>query len=328
MNSSNSTRPKEPVRKVIERIDNILQQMTEQPSEAQTIAALKCYLNPCLLELVSNVLLLQNAEKYDQAVQIALSVELIFMHTRLPLVPAVLYTQHPDILHNHDAQPPDILVISVNLASLQCSTLAKQRQHHLSNWLQPLPPSSPSPSPSSLLSGTNQPFTNALDASAKQEFMEAETQGNIELTVIDLNSLLHPGNAFDSATDAPSPVVTPEAICVEGLDTGDDNDVEYDCEDKVEPPIMAPILLNHQHTTVFIDSGASPSFISPAVAEKYLHPVSCEHHHTVISHIDDMEITLGNRFIRITHHVAHLCINCGSCKLHHHILIMPLQGKH
>ncbi|KAL6058406.1 hypothetical protein QOT17_014895 [Balamuthia mandrillaris] len=71
--------------------------MTEQPSEAQKIGVLKRCLNPCLLESVSNVLLSQNAEKYDQAVQIALSIKLIFMHTRLPLVPAVLYTQHPDI---------------------------------------------------------------------------------------------------------------------------------------------------------------------------------------------------------------------------------------
>ncbi|KAL6076454.1 hypothetical protein QOT17_002993 [Balamuthia mandrillaris] len=71
-----------------------------------------------------------------------------------------------------------------------------------------------------------------------------ETQGNIELAAIDLNALLHPGDAFNSATEAPSPVVTPEAIYVEGLDIDHDDDIEVNCGDKVEPPITAPILLN------------------------------------------------------------------------------------
>ncbi|KAL6047893.1 Chromo domain-containing protein [Balamuthia mandrillaris] len=198
----------------------------------------------------------------------------------------------------------------------------------------PLPPSSPSPSLALPPSGTNQPSTNVLDATTKQEFMEAvhyawETQGNIELAAINLNALLHPGDASDTATDVPNPAVTSEAIHMEGLDTDDDDDVEDDCEDKVEPSIMAPILLNHQCATAFIDSGASHSFISLAAAEKYLHPASCEHHHTVISHIDDMEITLGDRFTTcVTRRMAHVCINCGSRKLHHHFFIMPLQGEH
>ncbi|KAL6079928.1 hypothetical protein QOT17_000320 [Balamuthia mandrillaris] len=86
-------RPKEPVRKVIKRIDNILQQMVKQPSEAQKIAALKRCLNPCLLESVSNILLSQNAEKYNVAVQIALSIEAnLYVHkapssTSCPLHP-------------------------------------------------------------------------------------------------------------------------------------------------------------------------------------------------------------------------------------------------
>ncbi|KAL6051016.1 hypothetical protein QOT17_019479 [Balamuthia mandrillaris] len=187
--------------------------------------------------------------------------------------------------------------------------------------LVPSPPSSPSPSLALPPFGTNQPSTNALDTTTKQEFMEA-------LAAIDLNSL-HPGNASDSAMDAPSPVVTPEAIHVEGLDTDDDDDIENDYKDKVEPPITAPTLLNHQHTTAFIDSSASHSFISPAVVEKYFHPASCECHHTIISHIDDMEITLGDRSTTcITCCTAQVHINCGSCKLHHHFFIMPLQGKH
>ncbi|KAL6061834.1 hypothetical protein QOT17_012556 [Balamuthia mandrillaris] len=157
-----------------------------------------------------------------------------------------------------------------------------------------------------------------------------EIQGNIELAAIDLNSLLHPGNTSDSATDAPSPVVTPEAIHVEGLDTDNDNDnIEDNFENKVEPLIMAPILLNHQHATAFIDSGASHSFISPAAAERYLHPTSCKHHHTIISNIDDMEITLDDRSTtRIIRHVAHVRIDCGSCKLFYHFFIMPFQGEH
>ncbi|KAL6047895.1 hypothetical protein QOT17_021371 [Balamuthia mandrillaris] len=115
--------------------------------------------------------------------------------------------------------------------------------------------------------GTNQPSTNTLNATIKQEVIKAvcyawETQGNIELAVIDFNSLLHSGDAFDSAMDDPSLVVTPEAICVEDLDRNDSDDVEDDCKDKVEPSISAPILLNHQHVTAFIDSGAFHSFIN------------------------------------------------------------------
>ncbi|KAL6049958.1 hypothetical protein QOT17_020118 [Balamuthia mandrillaris] len=160
---------------------------------------------------------------------------------------------HQDILHPTintlaiSAQRPGILVISINLASLHQAQTSLFQQSALI-------PSSPFPSPALSLSGTNQPFTNTLDASAKQEFMEAvhhawETQGNIELAAIDLNSLLHPGNASNSAMNALIPVVTPEAICVEGLDTDDNNDVEDDCKDKVEPPTMTSILFNHQHTT-------------------------------------------------------------------------------
>ncbi|KAL6048902.1 hypothetical protein QOT17_020784 [Balamuthia mandrillaris] len=50
--------PKEPVRKVIKRIENILQQIIKQPSEAQKIAMLKFCCNHCLLESISNILLL------------------------------------------------------------------------------------------------------------------------------------------------------------------------------------------------------------------------------------------------------------------------------
>ncbi|KAL6050319.1 hypothetical protein QOT17_019882 [Balamuthia mandrillaris] len=379
-------RPKEPVRKVIERIDNILQQMVEQLSAAQKIAVLKRCLNSCLLESVSIVLLSRNAEKYDVAMQIALSVEAnLYTHkapssTSCPLHPTSGHsaaeckrikqmrdnTQTPSKAstgqrHNgnnnngsssssssssghppssnkhtcrkcsapwhpgHQCKPHQPAALN----SSQAQTSSSQQSASASS-----PPSSPSPSPATPLPGTNQPSTNALDATAKQEFMEAvrhawEIQGNVELAALDLNSLLHSGNAPDSTADNPSPAVTPEAIHAEGLHTDDDDDVEDDCEDKVEPPITAPILLNRQRATAFIDSGASHSFISPAAAEKYLHPASCEHHHTVISHIDDMEITLGDRSTtHITRRVAHVRIDCGSHKLHHHFFIMPLQGEH
>ncbi|KAL6046892.1 hypothetical protein QOT17_021955 [Balamuthia mandrillaris] len=139
-------------------------------------------------------------------------------------------------------------------------------------------------------------------------------------------------NILQQMTEQPSEaqkIATPEAIHVEGLDTDDDDNVEDNYEDKVEPPITAPILLNHQHATAFIDSGASHSFISPAAAERYLHPTSCKCHHTIISNIDDMEITLGDRSTtRITCHAAHIHIDCGSHKLFHHFFIMSLQGEH
>ncbi|KAL6079931.1 hypothetical protein QOT17_000323 [Balamuthia mandrillaris] len=218
---------------------------------------------------------------------------------------------------------------SAALNSSQAQTSSSQQLASTSS-----PPSSSSPSPATPLPGTNQPSTNALDATAKQEFMEAvrhawEIQGNVELAALNLNSLLHSGNAPDSAADDSSPAVTPEAIHAEGLHADDNDDVKDDCKDKVEPPITAPILLNHQHTTAFIDSGASHSFISPAAAEKYLHPASCECHHTIISHINDMEITLGDRSTtHVTRCAAHVRIDCGSCKLHHHFFIMPLQGEH
>ncbi|KAL6040513.1 hypothetical protein QOT17_025350 [Balamuthia mandrillaris] len=99
---------------------------------------------------------------------------------------------------------------------------------------------------------------------------------------------------------------TPEAIRTKGLDIDDDDD---DVEDDY--------------------SGASHSFIFPAAAERYLHPASCERHHTFISHIDDMEITSGDRSTtRVTRRAAHVRIDCGSRKLHHHFFIMPLQGEH
>ncbi|KAL6071853.1 hypothetical protein QOT17_006025 [Balamuthia mandrillaris] len=110
-----------------------------------------------------------------------------------------------------------------------------------------------------------------------------------------------------------------------GLDIDDNDDVKDDCEDIVELPIMASILLNCQCATAFIDFEASHSFISPAVAEKSLYPASCEHHYTVISHIDNIEITLDDKS---TTHVAccaaHVYIDCGSCKLYHHFFIMLL----
>ncbi|KAL6044288.1 hypothetical protein QOT17_005377 [Balamuthia mandrillaris] len=325
-----SHRPKELVRKVIERMDNILQQMTEQPSEAQKIAVLKCCLNPCLLESVNNMLLSWNAEKYNQAVQIALSVEAnLYTHKApssmsCPLHPTSGHsaaeckrikqmkdgTQTPSKANtgqrhngNNNGSSSSSSSSSGHPLSSNKHTCCKcsapwhpghqckprqpaalnASQAQTSTSQQPasasLPPSSLSPSPAPSLapppSGTNQPSTNALDATAKQEFMEAvhhawEIQGNVELAAIDLNSLLHPGNASDSTTDAPSPVVTPEAIHVEGLNTDDDDDVEDDCKDKVEPPITAPILLNCQCATGFIDSGASHSFISPAATERYI----------------------------------------------------------
>ncbi|KAL6062450.1 Chromo domain-containing protein [Balamuthia mandrillaris] len=375
-----SHRPKEPVREVIKRIDNILQQMTEQPSEAQKIAVLKCCLNPCLLESVSNALLLRNAEKYDQAVQIALSIEAnLYAHKTpssisCPLHPTSRHsaaeckqikqmkdsTQTPSKANTDQRQngnnygsssssfsssghPPSNNKYTCRKCSSpwQPGHQCKPRQPAALNSSQvqtsssqqpastPSSPSSPSPSPASPPSGTNQPSINALDVTTKQEFMKAETQGNIELAAIDLNSLLHPGNASDSAMDDPSLAVTHEAIHKEGLDTDDNDDVEDNCKDKVEPPITAPILLNRQYTTAFIDPGASHSFITPAVVEKYLHPASCEHHHMVISYIGDMEITLGDRSTtRITCRAAHICINCGSHKLHHHFFIIPLQGEH
>ncbi|KAL6062761.1 hypothetical protein QOT17_012037 [Balamuthia mandrillaris] len=343
-------RPREPVRKVIERIDNILQQMTEQPSEAQKIAALKRCLNPCLLESVSNVLLSWNAVTYSEAVQIALSIKAnLNMHKtpssssyphhptssghsaadsnqnkqvkdRTP-TPSKAYTGQRHNGNNNGSssssssssgQPP----LGSKNTCRKCSApwhpghQCKPRQPAALNSSQaqtsssqqpasaPSPPSSPFPSQASPPSGTNQPSTNALDATVKQVFWDAvrqawEIQGNVELATIDLNALLDSGNASGSATEDPS-LGTPEAIYVESLDT-DDDDVEDDCKDKVEPPITAPILLNRQCATAFIDSGASHSFISPAAVEKYLHPASCERHHTVISHINDMEITLGDR---------------------------------
>ncbi|KAL6052123.1 hypothetical protein QOT17_018780 [Balamuthia mandrillaris] len=334
-------RPKEPVRKVVKRIVNILQQMTEQPSEAQKIAALKCCLNPCLLELVSNVLPLQNTEKNDQATSSSTSCSLrptsrysaaeckqIKQMKDSTQMPSKANTSQHHNGNNYKSSssssssslhPPSNKHTCSKHRHLHLSNRLRHHHyphHHLLHWLR--------------LPRTNQPSTNALDASAKQEFMEAvchawETQGNIEFAAINLNALLHPGNTFNTAMDAPSPAVTPEAIHVEGLNT-DDDDIEDDSE---EPPIMAPILLNHQRATAFIDSGAFHSFISSAAAEKYLHPASCERHHTVISHIDDMKITLGNRSTtHVTRRVAHICIDCGSCKLHHHFFIMLLQGEH
>ncbi|KAL6048903.1 hypothetical protein QOT17_020785 [Balamuthia mandrillaris] len=173
-----------------------------------------------------------------------------------------------------------------------------------------------------------------LDTTTKQEFIEVarhswEIQGSVELAAIDLHCLLHPGNASDFAMDTPSHVATPEAIDVKGINIDDDDNIEDDCEDKVEPLITAPILLNHQHTTAFIDSGASHFFISPAAAEKYLHSASCECHHTIIFHIDNMEITLDDRSTTcVTCCAAHVHINCGSYKLHYHFFIMLLQGEH
>ncbi|KAL6071828.1 hypothetical protein QOT17_005998 [Balamuthia mandrillaris] len=94
--------------------------------------------------------------------------------------------------------------------------------------------------------------------------------------------------------DALSLAVTLEAIYAESLYTNDDNDVEDNYENKVEPTITATILLNHQHATAFIDS----------------------------------EITLGDRSItHITCCIAHILIDCGSHKLHHHFFIMLLQDK-
>ncbi|KAL6052040.1 hypothetical protein QOT17_018827 [Balamuthia mandrillaris] len=200
---------------------------------------------------------------------------------------------HPG--HQHKPRQPAAL----NTSQVQTSTSQQPASASLL-------PSSSSPSPAPSLApppfGTNQPFTNALDTTAKKEFMEAlrhawEIQGNIELAAINLNSLLYPGNTSNSAMNAPSPVVTLEAIHVKGLNTDDDDNVD-NCQDKVEPLITAPILLNHQHATAFIDS-------------------------------DDMEITLDDRSTtHITHCVAHVYIDCGSCKLFHHFFIMSLQGEH
>ncbi|KAL6042149.1 hypothetical protein QOT17_024565 [Balamuthia mandrillaris] len=95
----------------------------------------------------------------------------------------------------------------------------------------------------------------------------------MELATIDLNSLLHPGNTSDLAMDASSIVVTPEAICVEGLNKFDNDDIEDDDKDKVEPPIMAPILLNYQHTTAFIDSDITSNIPPGKVPQSALKPV-------------------------------------------------------
>ncbi|KAL6048892.1 hypothetical protein QOT17_020774 [Balamuthia mandrillaris] len=283
--------------------------MTEQPSKAQKIATLKHCLNPCLLESVSNMLLLWNTEKYDQAVQIALTpfsmsclLHPTSRHSAAECPPHLL-PHHQDILHPPintpaiSAQCPGILPAALNASQVQTSSSQQPASASLL-------PSSPSPSSALPPFGINQPFTNAPDATTKQEFMEA-VRHTWEIQV------------------------APEAIHAEGLDIDDNDDVEDNCEDKVEPPIMAPILLNRQHATAFIDSGASHSFISPAAAERYLHPTSCKHYHIIISNIDNMEITLGDRSTtRVTCCVAHVRIDCGSHKLFHHFFIIPLQGEH
>ncbi|KAL6058456.1 hypothetical protein QOT17_014851 [Balamuthia mandrillaris] len=284
--------------------------MTEQLSEAQKIAVLKCCLNPCLLESISNVLLLWNAKKYDQAVQIALSIEAnLYAHktpssTSCPLHPTSGHstaeckwikqmkdgTQMPSKAntgqhHNGNnygsssssssssGHPPS------NNKHTCCKCSASWHPGHQCKPHQPAAlnssqvqtsssqqpalasssPSSLSPSPASPPSGTNWQSTNAVDATTKQE--------------------------------SSSPVVIPEAIHVKGLDTGDDDNVEDDFEDNVEPLITAPILLNRQHARAFIDSG-------------------------------DRSTT------HVAHHAAHIRIDCGFCKLHHHFFIMPLQGEH
>ncbi|KAL6058458.1 hypothetical protein QOT17_014853 [Balamuthia mandrillaris] len=245
-----SHQPKEPVRKIIERIDNILQQMTEQLSEAQKIAMLKRCLNSCLLESVSNIKQIKDGTQTPSKANTGQhhngnnyrSFSSSSSSSGYPLSSnkhtcckcSALW--HP----GHQCKPRQPAVLN----SSQVQTSLSQQPASTSS-----PPSSLSPSPASPPSGTNWQSTNALDITAKQEFMEAvchawETQGNIELAVINLIALLHPGNAFDSATDAPSPVVTPEAIHVEGLNIDDDDDIEDNCEDKVEPLIMASILSN------------------------------------------------------------------------------------
>ncbi|KAL6057329.1 hypothetical protein QOT17_015576 [Balamuthia mandrillaris] len=338
--------PKEPVRKVIKRIDNILQQMVEQPSEAQKIAALKHCLNPCLLESVSNAPSSISCPLHPTSRHSAAECKRIKLIRDSTQKPSKASTgQHHNGNNNNGSSSSSSSSSGHSVLQqahlLQCKprqpAALNSSQVQTSSSQQPAsassPPSSPSPSPASPPPGINQPSTNALDATAKQEFMEAvchawEIQGNIELAALDLNSLLHSGNASDSAADDSSLAVTPEAIHVEGLHA-DDNNIEDDCKDKVKPSITAPILLNHQHATAFIDSGASHSFISLAAVEKYLHPASCEHHHTIIFHINNMEIMLGDRSTtHITHCVAHVRINCGSCKLHHHFFIMLLQGEH
>ncbi|KAL6051814.1 hypothetical protein QOT17_018976 [Balamuthia mandrillaris] len=93
-----SHQPKEPIRKVIKRIGDILQQMTKQPFEAQKIAALKHCLNSSLLESVSNVLLSQNTEKYNEAVQIALSVKANLYTHKAPF--STSYSLYPTSGHS------------------------------------------------------------------------------------------------------------------------------------------------------------------------------------------------------------------------------------
>ncbi|KAL6060046.1 hypothetical protein QOT17_013790 [Balamuthia mandrillaris] len=135
-----------------------------------------------------------------------------------------------------------------------------------------------------LCPSTNTPAANAQRfsilvisvnlATAKQEFMEAvpnawEIQDNVELAALDLNSLLHSGNAPDSLLHLSS------------------------SGGKVPPPSI------------------------------------CECHHTIISHINNMEIMLGDRSTTcVTRHAAHILINCDFCKLHHHFFIMLLQGEY
>ncbi|KAL6066922.1 hypothetical protein QOT17_009283 [Balamuthia mandrillaris] len=285
--------------------------MVEQPSEAQKIAVLKCCLNPCLLESVSNILLSQNAEKYDVAVQIALSVEAnLYAHkapssTSCPLHPTSGHSAaeckrikqmrdstqtpskastsqhhngnnngsssssssssgHPLSSNKHTCRKcsapwhPGHQCKPRQLAALNSS----QAQTSSSQQLAPAssPPSSPFPSPATPPPGTNQQSTNTLDATTKQEQHSACCPRP--------NSLLHSGNTPDSTADDSSPAVIPEAIHAEGLHTDDDDDVEDDCKDKVEPPITTPILLNRQHATAFIDSANSkidPKFLGPFI---------------------------------------------------------------
>ncbi|KAL6050317.1 hypothetical protein QOT17_019880 [Balamuthia mandrillaris] len=218
------------------------------------------------------MLLLWNTEKYDQAVQIALSIEAnLYAYktpssTSCPLHPIARHsaaeckqikqmkdgTQTSSKANTSQCHNGNNYGSSLSSSSLSGHPLSSNKHTchkcsvpwHLDIFISAtgfgtITTFSPFPSPALLPFGTNQPSTNALDASAKQEFMEA-----VYHAAIHLNSLLHPGNASDSAMNAPSRVVTPEAIHVEGLNTDDNIDVEDDCKDKAEPPISASILSN------------------------------------------------------------------------------------
>ena len=181
---------------------------------------------------------------------------------------------------------------------------------------QPAPSTTPSTTTNTTQGQSNsgnsgQPSTNAIQANTYQDFVDAVRElsgfhGDINSSTLDINT---------------------NAIAKEEHDDTAINTSSSYAPTEPPPPFTAPILLNGHKTIAFIDPGASHSFISPAVVTKYITPYTRKNHKTTIIN-GPLSVTLGNNSaIKVSQHVLHVRIHCGTRRLHHDFFVMELSNS-